>query len=121
MLGKIVKLGVFLLVLNAAYQVVPPFVRYQRFKSALQDVALAGKGKTDVTIVNEVMELAGEYSVPLHRDWVSVSRSPDTMHTYIDATWQEVLKPIPGWTYAWIPEVRVDGWHVRRLSPQDVR
>jgi hypothetical protein len=118
---KLVKIGVLLLIANALYQTVPVFWRYQQFKMALDDVARAAKGKTDAVIVNDVMDLAATHKVALERDWVTVSRSPDRSHTYIDVTWAERLMPVPGWTHTWVPEVRVDGWHASPAAARDVR
>ncbi len=113
MLKKIVKIAVLLVIANALYQVAPPYWRYQQFKSALQDLALGAKGKSDAAILTEVMELAASHKVAIEREWVGVSRSPDLTHTYIDATWAETLTPFPGWHYTWVPKVRADGWHIR--------
>ena len=113
MFKKIVKIGVLVAILNALYQVLPPYWRHQQFTSQLQDLALRSKGKPDNAILDAVMELAAEHRIAIEREWVTVSRAPDLSHTYIDATWAETLRPFPGWQYTWVPKVRVDGWHVR--------
>jgi hypothetical protein len=118
---KIIRIAVLLLIANALYQTVPVFWRYQQFKMALDDLAIAAKDKTDAVIVNEVLELAATHEVALETDWVTVSRSPDRSHTYIEVTWAERLTPIPGWTHTWVPEVRVDGWHMSPAAVRDVR
>jgi hypothetical protein len=118
---KVIGLVAALLVLNALLRVTPPFLRYQRFKDALQSLTEEAKGKTDAILVEEVMALAGELEVPLEREWITVRRSRDLMHTYIDATWAEELAVVPGWKYLWIVEVTADGWHLKRRVAQDVR
>jgi hypothetical protein len=120
-LRKIFKVVVLLVVLNAAYQVVPPYWRYTRFKAELENLARAAKGKSDTVILDEVMELAAAHSIVLERDWVTISRAPDLTHTYIEATWAEPLTPAPGWKYLWVPKVRVDGLHLRPVVPRDRR
>jgi hypothetical protein len=118
---KIVTIAVLLLIANALYQTVPVFWRYQQFTMALDDLAIAARGKTDAVIVDEVLELAATHAVALERDWVAVSRSSDRMHTYIDVTWAERLTPVPGWTMTWVPDVRVDGWHMSPAAARDIR
>ncbi len=120
MLKKIVKIVLLVAIVYALYQVLPPYWRYQQFKSELQDLALHSKGKSDDAILDAVMELAAERRIAIEREWVTVSRAPDRSHTYIDVTWAETLRPVPGWQYTWVPKVRVDGWHVR-VPVGDVR
>jgi hypothetical protein len=112
-LKKIFKIGVLLVVLNAVYQVVPPYWRCQRFKSALQDLAVASHGRTDAVIIDDVLAVAEEHKIALEREWVTVSRAADRSHTYIEVTWAEPLTPFPGWKHTWVPEVKADGWHLR--------
>jgi hypothetical protein len=121
MVRKIFKIIVLLLIVNAVYRVAPPVWRYQHFKNAAQNLALAAKGKADATIIAEVMELAAEHNVPIEREWIAIRRSPDLTHTYIDATWAEDIKAVPGWTYQWVPQITVDGWHVKPPTLKDVR
>ena len=112
MLKKIVKIVVLLVILNAMYQLVPPFWRYQKFTSALQDLALASQGRTDAVIIDDVMALAEEHKIALAREWVTVRRAADRSHTYIEVTWAEPLTPFPGWKHTWVPEAKADGWHL---------
>ena len=120
MFRRVFKIVVFLVIANALYQVVPPVYRYQRFKAAAQDLALGAKGKADPAIITEVVELAAEYKVPIDRDWIAVRRSIDLTHTYIDATWVEEIRPVPGWKYTWIVDMSVDGWHLKPPAVREV-
>jgi hypothetical protein len=121
MYRKIIKLTVAVLLANALYQFVPPYWRYIRFKDAVQDIALQAKGKPDSTVIEEVMALAARFQVPLERDWIAVSRPKDMTHTYIDASWIEEIQFVPTWKYVWQFDVSADGWHVRPLTPGDLR
>lgn len=115
------KITVILLVLNALYHFVPPYYRFNRFRSAAQDLALASRGKSEAVIIADVMELAAEHKVPLERDWVEVRRSRDLTHTYIDATWVETIRFLPSWKYDWVFKVNADGWHVKPISAKDLQ
>lgn len=115
------KVVVFLVILNAVYRFGPPYYRFNRFRAAAQDLALQAKGKSDATIVGEVMELAAEHKVPIERDWIEIRRSRDLTHTYIDATWAETIHFLPTWKYEWVFNVKVDGWHVKPVTASDLR
>ncbi len=116
----IFKITVILLILNALYRFVPPYYRYTRFKNAVQNLALQAKGKSDATIVNEVMELAAQHKIPIERDWIEVRRSRDLTHTYIDATWVETVQFLPSRDYQRVFEVNADGWHIRPVTAKDL-
>lgn len=118
LLSKIIKLAIALLVANALYQFVPSYWNYTRFKDDMYGIALQAKGKSDDQLKAEVMALAERHHVPLHREYVAVSRAGDLSHTYIDASWAEVIEFVPTWKYVWQFDVSVDGWHVRPVGPR---
>lgn len=98
MIRKVVQLAVFLLVANALYRVAPVTVHYFQFKDALQELALFATPKeTDAQLVDRVMTLADENSIPLERDDVLVQRANGTLT--IDASYVETMKVLPGYDY----------------------
>lgn len=117
----IFKLTIFLLILNALYRFVPPYYRFSRFRAAAQDVAVGAKGKSDATIVGEVMDLAAQHKIPIEREWIEVRRSKDLTHTFIDATWAETVHFLPSWDYEWVFHVNVDGWHIKPVTAREVQ
>src|SRR5262245_48146119 len=103
MIGKIVKLAIFLLIANALYRVTPAWLHFYEFRDSLKELALFSKEKTDDAVVDRVMGLAEENHVPLSRGDVRISRStePGGQRLSIAAPYVEMLKVVPGYTYRW--------------------
>jgi hypothetical protein len=98
MIRKVVQLAIFLLVANAVYRVAPVTVHYLQFKDALQELALFATPKeTDAQLVDRVMALADENSIPLDRADVLVRRLNGQLT--IDASYVEAMKVLPGYDY----------------------
>ncbi len=115
MVRKLIKLTVFLLIVNALYRVAPAWVHYYQFRDAVQDYALFSKDATDAAVVDRVMTLADEYSVPLMREYVQVIR--DKTRLSIEAPYVEPLKVVPGYVYNWQFNLSVEVWHADGLGP----
>jgi hypothetical protein len=115
MLGKIVKLAIFLLIANALYQVAPAWVHYYEFRDSLKELALYSHEKSDGAVVDRVMALAEEHHVPLDRDAVEVRRTPEQGQDElaIRAPYVEMLKVVPGYTYRWDANVEVSALRVK--------
>jgi hypothetical protein len=95
---KLVKLAIFLLIANAVYRIAPPTIHYFQFKDAVQELALFSQQKTpDAELIDRVMALADEHSIPLERDYVQVRRSNGQLT--IDASYVESMKVLPGYSY----------------------
>ena len=97
MIRKLVKLAIFLLIANALYRVAPPSVHYYQFKDAVQELALFSQKSPDAELIDRVMALAEENSIPLERDYVQVRRSGNQL--IIDASYIESMQVLPGYTY----------------------
>ena len=97
MIRKLVKLAIFLLIANALYRVAPPSVHYYQFKDAVQELALFSQKSPDAELIDRVMALAEENSIPLERDYVQVRRSGNQL--IIDASYIESMQVLPGFTY----------------------
>ena len=98
----VVKLAVFLLVVHALYRFVPVYLHYQQFKDAVHETAMFSKDKTDVQIIDRVMELAEKYRVPLKREYVEVKRGNEQL--LINAAYVESIQWLPRYP-AWLFEV----------------
>ena len=97
MIRKVIQLAIFLLMANAVYRIVPVALHYYKFKDAVQELALFSQRATDAQLVDRVMELADENSIPLDREWVQIHRS--TGQLTIDASYVETMKVLPGYDY----------------------
>ncbi len=120
MARKVVQLAIFLLAVHALYRFVPVYFHYQQFKDAVHEAALFSRGKTDEQLVDQVMELADKYQVPLSREYVQVRREND--RTSISASYVETIEWLPNYRRRWQFDVgeRAFG-DVPALGPADVR
>ncbi len=111
MVKNIIKLAVVLLILHAAFRFGTAYLHYEQFKDAVHEMALFSKEKDDAVVIDRVMELAGKYKIPLEREFVQVRR--DEEHTYVDASYVEMIDWLPGYRRPWQFDVGAAAWHVR--------
>jgi len=99
MIKKLLKLAVFLFIANGVYQVGPATLHYVKFKDAVGDLALFAQKATDADLVDRVMSLAAESSIPLEREYVQVQRQGNSL--LIKAAYVETFVFFPGSKYSW--------------------
>jgi hypothetical protein len=116
----VVKLAVFLLIVHALYRFVPVYFHYQQFKDAVHETAMfASKDKTDVQIVDRVIELAERYQVPLQREYVEVKREGERLT--INVAYVEAIEWLPRYKRPWLFEVGEHAFtNVRPVSARDI-
>lgn len=119
MARKIVKLAIFLVIANALYRFVPVYVHYQQFKDAVHEAALFSRGRTDTQLIDQVMELAAKYHIPLDREYVQVRHENE--RTMIDASYVETIEWFPTYKRNWQFDVGGQAFtNVRPTNPADV-
>jgi hypothetical protein len=109
MIRKLLKVAVFLLIANAVYQVAPATIHYLKFKDAVGELALFSQKATDAELVDRVMALAEENSIPLEREYVEVQRQGPSL--LIKAAYVETFQFLPGSKYT--SEFNVDAKAIR--------
>jgi hypothetical protein len=115
----VVKLAVFLLVVHALYRFVPVYFHYQQFKDAVHETAMFSKDKTDVQIIDRVMELAEKYRVPVKREYVEVKRGNEQL--LINAAYVDSIEWLPRYRKPWLFEVGEHTFtNVRPASARDL-
>lgn len=97
MIRKLIQLAIFLLIANAIYRIAPVSVHYYQFKDAVQELTLFSQKASDAQLLDRVMELADENSIPLDREWVQIHRSNGQLT--IDLSYVETMKVLPGYDY----------------------
>lgn len=97
MIRKLVKIAVFLLIANALYQAAPVSWHYYQFKDALRELALFSQKSSDAELVDRVMAIAEEQSIPLERDYVQIRRGNGQL--VITASYIDTMKFFPGYQY----------------------
>jgi uncharacterized protein (UPF0248 family) len=98
MIRKALQIAVFLLLANAVYQAAPVSWHYFQFKDALQELALFSQKSTDAELIDRVMVLADEHSIPLDRDYVQVRRGHGEL--VITVAYIDTKTFVPGYDYA---------------------
>ena len=97
MIRRLVQFAILLFFANALYQSMPVAFHYIQFKDAVHEVALFSQKSSDEEIVNRVMVLAEEHSIPLEREYVEVKRTVGEL--VITAAYIETMTFIPGYPY----------------------
>jgi uncharacterized protein (UPF0248 family) len=97
MVRKALQVAVFLLLANAVYQAAPVSLRHYQFKDSLQELALFSQKLTDAELIDRVMVLAEEHSIPLDREYVAVRHANGQL--VITASYVEAMKFVPGYDY----------------------
>jgi hypothetical protein len=103
---KLVKLAIVLLIANALYQFVPPYMHYVQFKDAVREVALFSKDVPDDVLRDRLATLAEKYDVPIEP--ASIDITHQAAHIEIDASYVQVIQFMPGYSYPWQFDVRAD-------------
>jgi hypothetical protein len=114
---KLVNLAILLLIANALYQFVPPYLKYVQFTDDVRDVALFSNRAADATIVDKVLQRAEERGVPIERAEVVIRH--DQRNIYIDVAWVQDIAFAPFYTYPW--EFNVHGEAIEVLTAQPGR
>jgi hypothetical protein len=108
---KLVKLAIFLLIANAVYRITPPSFHYFQFKDAVQELALFSQKAADAELIDRVMALADEHSIPLERDYVQIRRSNGQL--IIDVSYLESMAVLPGYNYEHQFDIEAKAFDVR--------
>jgi len=108
---KLVKLAIFLLIANAMYRIIPPAVHYYQFRDAVEELALFSMRTPDPELIDRVMALADEHNVPLDRDYVQIRRTNGQL--FIDLSYVESMKVLPGYSYDHQFDVRAKAFDAR--------
>lgn len=102
----LIKLAVVALLANAAYRVGSEYLTFYRFRDAVQEATIYGP-RDEAGLRKKVMELAGEYGVPLDEDDLVVQRQDRTVH--VEGSYDRTIEVVPQyarpWHFAWALDV----------------
>ena len=119
MVRKLVKLAIVLLVANAIYQFVPPYMHYVQFKDAVRETAIFSKDVSDQALFDSLVALAERYKVPIDPDTIEIRHQG--AHIFIDASYVQVIKFAPTYSYPWHFGVKADALQVQGVDPRATR
>ena len=106
MLRTLVKLALVALLINASWQLFSVYWAHFKFVDAVQATAQFRGDKSEAQIRARVLELAGEFEVPVTEENLTIQGS--RMHTIIDSEYTRLVKLLPGYTYPWRFTVHTD-------------
>jgi hypothetical protein len=108
MLRNLVRLAVLLLIAHALYRFVPVYMHHYQFKDAVEEAARFSRDRSEVEVIDRVMQLAERYQIPLDREAIQVTRDKQT--TYINLSYVEQIEWVPTYRRRMPFNVTVDGW-----------
>ena len=112
---KLVNLAILVLIANALYRFVPPYLASQQFKDDVRDVALFSNRAPDAVLIDKVVQRAEERGVPIGRDDVEVRH--DQRNIYIDVSWVQDIPFAPFYTRPWEFNVHAEAIELLTAAP----
>jgi hypothetical protein len=109
MIRLIIKLAIAALVANAAWRVGSAYMSFYRFKDAVTETAQFGVDKTEDQLRQRVLELAGDYGLPITENSFSVRK--EEARTYLTGSYTQPVEVVPGYRYPW-----AFSWNVETLD-----
>ena len=108
----LLRILVLLLLVHGLYRFVPPYFHHNQFESALKDLSQRWGQPNDEEVMQHVLTTAGENSVPITRDHVSIQRQRD--HILIDVDYTLPIEFLPSYKRDVAFKTHVNAW---RLEP----
>ena len=112
MLKLFVKLAVVALLANAAYRVGLEYLTYVKFRDGVRDAATY-KTKDDEDLRKRIMDLAGDYDIPLSQDAIAIRR--EDRQVMVDGSYHKPIEVVPTFRYDW-PFT----WSIQAMTPATV-
>ena len=109
MLKLFFKLAIVALLANAAYRVGVEYLTYVKFRDAVRDAATY-KTNDDEDLRKRIMDLAGDYDIPLSSDAVTIQR--EDRQVMVDGSYHKPIEVVPTFQYQW-PST----WSIQAITP----
>lgn len=102
----LIKLAVVALLANAAYRVGSEYLTFYRFRDAVQEAAIYG-ARDEAGLRTKVLDLAGQYGVPIEADGFTIERRDAAVH--VEGSYDVTVEVVPQyarpWHFAWALDV----------------
>jgi len=102
----IVKLAFVALLANATWQVFNVYWAHFKFSDAVQQTTQFRGNKTDAQLRERILELAGQFDVPVSDDNLTVQLVDN--HTLVDSSYTRPVELVPRFSYPWRFTVHTD-------------
>jgi len=106
------KLAIVALLANASYRVGLEYLTYIKFRDAVRDAATY-KTKDDEDLRKKIMDLAGDYDIPLADDNVTIRR--EDRQVLVDGSYKKPIEVVPTFNYDW-----PFNWSIEAMTPTTV-
>jgi hypothetical protein len=94
----LLKLAIVALLANAAYRVGSEYLTYIKFRDAIRDAAMF-KAKNDTELMARIMDLAGQYEIPLQEENVNIEREERRVN--VEGWYDKPIEVVPNYEYPW--------------------
>ena len=105
MVKLVLKLAVVALLANAVYHVGVEYLTYVKFRDAVRDAATY-KTNDDDELRKRILDLAGDYDVPLSDSDLSIRR--ENLQVTVDGSYHKPIEVVPSlevsWPFSWTIE-----------------
>jgi hypothetical protein len=118
MIKTIIKLAIAALVVHACWRSANVVLKYYRFKDAVHETVLFSNSKSDAQLQGRVMELAGQFEVPVTTENVEILHQENK--TIVNANYTDRIELIPTKFFAWQFKVNVEAFNANMPSANDV-
>ena len=102
----VLKLAIVALLANATWHAFNAYAPFYKFKDAVEYATLHRGRISDEELKQQVLDIAGQYELPLAASKVTVSRVRTS--TIIDASYVQGVDLLPGYSYPWTFTMHVD-------------
>ncbi|MGE5243836.1 MAG: hypothetical protein ACM3SQ_06385 [Betaproteobacteria bacterium] len=99
MIKFLIKLAIAALIANAAWRVGSAYAAFYRFRDAIEESARFSGDRSTEALRDRILELAGQYDLPLADDGFDVRR--DEVHTFLTGEYTQPIALLPGYEYPW--------------------
>ena len=115
MIRTLLKLACVALIANATWHMFGVLSPHYKFKDGVEYAVQNGYGSSDETVREKILQLAGQFDVPVTEADVSITRSPDR-RPIIDISYMRRVELAPGFTYPLPLSIHVDTY-VKLITP----
>jgi hypothetical protein len=102
----LVKLAFVALLANATWHVFVVYLAHYKFKDSVTSTAQFGGEKTEAQLRERILELAGEFDVPVTDENLLIRR--EEHRTIVETSYKRPVELVPGYKYQWPFTMRVD-------------
>ena len=106
MIKTIVKLALVALLANATWHVLVVYLAHYKFKDSVTSTAQFGGEKTAAQLRERILDLAGEFDVPVTDENLSIR--VEGHQIIVETSYTRPVELVPGYKYQWPFTMRVD-------------